>query len=416
MRNLLMLVLCLLMFCFAGCSGDVEIVKSGTLEGRPTLAIGQAFDSAFDTPLWSESNGERGEKMVTFEGKISNKLHERGAEMTFLYSVIAEAEALSKGNPFVFVGFETQVEEFFGGRSKYNRVLKKFKKAGADENTAKYAARYLAYSLAEWPVGEPVSVNWVMHADGKHFDFTQFQSDALAGKSIDILVDTIYGTGFVPQNQLQQEVLSQANSLLADVKTAVAVQTSLSKQNKIVENNTQNLKLLSISTDKVDELAASYLSPAKKENIIDNWVILGRLPDQYGSSVTRLVTDDVLETGSRFSRDFLFLDFDERNKSVPSINIAVGIAASLEEAIQAYSGVKMFDVLVDGQKKGRIKMIGRPTPSEGYMYLEYSECPAISIIFKAMISGKRIEFISSNDTFSFDLKGLSSAADKIQHL
>ncbi|WP_319779960.1 hypothetical protein [Maridesulfovibrio sp.] len=413
MRNILMFMLSGLIIVLAGCSGDLEKVKGGTLNGRPTVTIGQAFDSAFDMPSWSESKGERGERMVTFNGFISARLHERAVDMTFIYTIMAEAEGMSQGNPFIAVGFETKVEEFFGGRSKYKKLLRKFKKSGANDKIAKYSAMYLAYSLAEWPVGEPVSASWVIHTDGKKFDFARIQSDALAGKNIDMLIDIIYGPSFVPKTKLHQMYWDQVETLLAEVKSAVALQNSL-KKNKEVATTSQNIKLLSIPTDKVDELAASYLTPPEKKNIIDNWVLIGRLPNQYGSSVTRLITDDAHEKKSRFSRDFLFLDFDEHDKSTPAINLAVGVVASLDEAIQAYAGVKMFDILVDGQKQGRIKMIGRPTPSEGYIYLEHSECPAISLVYKAMMSGRRVEFVNSQDKFMFDLKGLSAATGVIQ--
>ncbi|NDV24729.1 hypothetical protein [Desulfovibrio sp. JC022] len=409
MRHLLLPMLAVLTLFFAGCTNDIDKVKGGTFNNRPALTIGQAFDSAFDMPLWSESKGERGEKLVNFSGIISPKLHDRAVDRSFIDFIVVTVESYQSGQIFKALELGEKVEKIFGGEKEYEQIVRQFQKQNLSKDDASRAAIYLALSMTEWPQGTPVSITWIIHPDGKRFDLQEIQSDALAGKTVSIILDSIYGSAFTPNTVIQQKAGTSAEQIITKVKPIV--QNFIAAQAEQKMKNRAQAKLLSIPTEKVDELAVAYLSPPKKENVIGNWVHIGKLPDQYGGSVTRLVTDDAHETGSRVSRDFLCIDFDDRDKTVPAINIAVGIVTSLDEAIQAYAGVKMFDVLVDGQKQGRIKMIGRPTPSKGYMYLEYSECPAISLIYKAMVSGQRVEFVNSQDKFSFDLRGLSSAAE-----
>lgn len=410
MRKLLLLMLSVMTLCFTGCS-DIEKLKGAKLGGRPNITVGQAFDAAFNMPDWTESKGKNKEKVIVFNGLISNELHRRGVDNAFNEFYFKRQHPADDDSKSIIIN---QIFPALGGRDEFDKIMLHFRNQGLNWNDARQATYYLAFTKTEWPIGEQMDFIWTPNKDGQHFEIAEIKSDAVVGKNINSVLDVVYGTDFHKDNKYEQFYAEQA---MANCKTvAPIVYEYLAKQNEInnsaVETQNQE-KLLSLPADKVDEIAESFLSPPKKENVLGNWVRVGRLPDQYGGSITRLATDDAHETGSRFSRDFLFLDFDDRDPSVPAINLAVGVVISLDEAIQAYAGVKMFDVLVDGQKQGRIKMIGRPTPSEGYMYLEYSECPAISLVYRAMVSGQRVEFVNLQDKFSFDLKGLSSAAGAI---
>jgi hypothetical protein len=77
----------------AGCSGEVDKVKGGTLQAYPQATIGDIFKANFDGGKWT-SEKKDGKTIVTFSGKISQKLHDR------VYANIKNFEAFDIGTSF----------------------------------------------------------------------------------------------------------------------------------------------------------------------------------------------------------------------------------------------------------------------------------------------------------------------------
>ncbi len=79
MKKCLPAALIILSVLTAGCfsSSDVELVKNGSFSGYPNTTIGKILDSSFEKAKWSSSQTTIGETIVRFDGRISDKLHEK---------------------------------------------------------------------------------------------------------------------------------------------------------------------------------------------------------------------------------------------------------------------------------------------------------------------------------------------------
>lgn len=79
MKKCLLAALIALSILTAGCfsSSDVELVKNGSFSGYPSTTIGKILDSSFEKAKWSSSQTAIGETIVRFDGRISEKLHEK---------------------------------------------------------------------------------------------------------------------------------------------------------------------------------------------------------------------------------------------------------------------------------------------------------------------------------------------------
>ena len=105
--------------------------------------------------------------------------------------------------------------------------------------------------------------------------------------------------------------------------------------------------------------------------------------------------------------DCLYLECSDYNPNTPYINIAVSVVESLESALASYSGVQMFDILVDERKAGRIKFQVRPSTQGEHVILEQVDCASITTVHQRMLSGKRVSFVGDNGVrFDFDIDGL----------
>lgn len=104
----------------------------------------------------------------------------------------------------------------------------------------------------------------------------------------------------------------------------------------------------------------------------------------------------------------VYLEYSDYNPDTPYINIAVSVVESLESSLSYYSGVQMFDILVDERKAGRIRFQVRPSTQGGHVILEQADCASITNVHQKMLSGKRVSFVGDNgDRFDFDINGLA---------
>jgi hypothetical protein len=59
---------------------EVQMVKDGVMLDYPTTTIGRAFEAGFDEPSWQLLETEKGERIVQFDGRISESLHRSFAD------------------------------------------------------------------------------------------------------------------------------------------------------------------------------------------------------------------------------------------------------------------------------------------------------------------------------------------------
>ena len=70
------LVLTVALTIMACGQSDIEAVKGGTMNEHETTTIGQAFEGSFTGCQWKEFQTEKGQRVVEFNGKVGQGLHD----------------------------------------------------------------------------------------------------------------------------------------------------------------------------------------------------------------------------------------------------------------------------------------------------------------------------------------------------
>lgn len=78
-------IVIVLMVLLVGCSEaetetDINMVRNGVLRGYETTTVGQAFEGSFDDWIWKEFTTDKGQRIVEFNGLVSEKLHDTFVE------------------------------------------------------------------------------------------------------------------------------------------------------------------------------------------------------------------------------------------------------------------------------------------------------------------------------------------------
>lgn len=96
----------------------------------------------------------------------------------------------------------------------------------------------------------------------------------------------------------------------------------------------------------LESMIASHLSPPDGGMRRGEWVMIGPVTTDV-DTVFRAVTDDAMESGSRYSPTYMLLDYSQQSQA-PSISILTPVLSSVEEAMESYGWI-IFNVLVDGK-------------------------------------------------------------------
>ena len=77
MKHFAWLSLVLSAMVILGCGkSDLDMVKDGVLKGYDTTTVGKAFDSSFNNADWKNFKTDKGERIVEFNGKTSQRFHD----------------------------------------------------------------------------------------------------------------------------------------------------------------------------------------------------------------------------------------------------------------------------------------------------------------------------------------------------
>ena len=156
----------------------IRVVKNSTLNYYPSTTIGKAFDASFDETQWLYYENRKGEKIVEFNGKISQDLHDSAIK--------------------VFVNNEGAIEDVIHiaiarlGDTKVNAIAKKHNSRSKARAAVVEAWLKIEGSNFLWPPGTPVKVLWAFSSDETSFFIKSFESDAWSELHLKDVLDTIY--------------------------------------------------------------------------------------------------------------------------------------------------------------------------------------------------------------------------------
>ena len=234
MRKLILTLI--LSIALYACSADpISTVKNGTMNGYEGTSIGKAFEASFDEPKWEAIKTKKGQTIVRFKGKISQRLHETAVKSAKrrLEEAIDDAqskygdkvgEALARLDMFKvgvhkIIG-EKRVAEKWGlfdvaeRASKHPFFKALSKKIGCkgvranfiDANNfwiepdcpdPKKSQKYISKTIDKtyeliWPVGTPAEVEWMVNTDGATFRIIKLASPAWTNMKPTEVLDVIY--------------------------------------------------------------------------------------------------------------------------------------------------------------------------------------------------------------------------------
>lgn len=134
---------------------DVSLVKEGTMSGYQTTTVGNAFDASFDSPKWTAFKGAKGERVVEFNGLISQRTHDNYIEKVRTANPSPEArEAFARA----------MLTE-----SEFQQMYETVSAEGATPKAEIYQALFEEACKKMVPVGNPVSFQWIVAIDGQSF-------------------------------------------------------------------------------------------------------------------------------------------------------------------------------------------------------------------------------------------------------
>ncbi|MBI9080603.1 MAG: hypothetical protein JEY79_12800 [Pseudodesulfovibrio sp.] len=154
------LLLALSAMILAGCTGsDIDIVKEGVMGGYQTTTVGAAFDASFDNPQWSEIQGEKGERVVEFTGKIRKEVL-----LDLLGNVVNEPHIQDSYAKAVLS--EPEYQQFYEG-------------ASGEGATPKNEVYNILFNIALDKICQnEAAFQWIVTPDGKSFSLSYVDNDA----------------------------------------------------------------------------------------------------------------------------------------------------------------------------------------------------------------------------------------------
>jgi len=196
LAGLVGLFLIVLIGNFSGGNGKlVSQVKNGTMEGYSQTTIGKAFKASFNRGKWRQFEGDKGENIVEFTGKISKSLHADYANWV-LANPLGQIPILQHGR------LRMKYEKVEGLNSELlNKLNQKYGcafsfgsvRCESSESQDQYNREVAEYDVQRtWLPGTPVTFQWVVHPDGESFSLENVQSDAWEGLTVDEVFFFVY--------------------------------------------------------------------------------------------------------------------------------------------------------------------------------------------------------------------------------
>ena len=191
---------------FAGATGNVALIKNGSFNDYQQNTIGNVFDYAFDEPVWTEFQTERGERIVQFDGKISENLHNSVINnikdqfqtlnyvqsIQFKISLISRAVLKAGGLNAVIIEamndlFGCEIHNWNGRSDVFAHTC------STEEGKTKYEKAMLDYFYDHfWKVGNSASVQWTIDTNGSTFNLTYMENADWTGMEMAQILTEIY--------------------------------------------------------------------------------------------------------------------------------------------------------------------------------------------------------------------------------
>jgi len=174
------------------------------------MTIGNAFDSGFDNPTWQSFQTDRGERMVQFDGLISQKLHDNVVtNLDRQLNTLSSAQRIPHYSGMLTEVIENNSEDSpaiqqlnaiegcnysITGQQMVEGQVKNFYWTNCQgKDYQKFIDIMLTHFYAsQWIAGTPVSVQWTIAVDGQSFSLTYLGSEAWAGQDINRILNEIY--------------------------------------------------------------------------------------------------------------------------------------------------------------------------------------------------------------------------------
>lgn len=188
-KKLLFVIVALSLLLTACTDSDVSTVKTGTMPSYKTTSVGNAFDASFDSPKWTAFKGEKGERVVEFNGLISQGTHDNMVKS--MMSEVADIKARPGGRGDV-QAVCTNLAKNLMGEAEFQVMYETFSVDGVVQDDAWEAMCMEALNQKSWLVGTPVTVQWIVAPDGKEFKLTHMSSNAWANMKYASILDIVY--------------------------------------------------------------------------------------------------------------------------------------------------------------------------------------------------------------------------------
>ncbi|KAA0693903.1 hypothetical protein DT594_11290 [Halopseudomonas laoshanensis] len=201
----MVLFICVIAISIAGCGkSDISTVRNGTISNYNSTTIDKAFSASFDKAEWQSYETERGERIVKFSGKISEKLHREATYKIdlFIKKEGPEADFENKNQLWHAIEYFKRINSTMildlnqAYRCDPTPTLSGVISPNCDDqdnNQPYLLAALTAFSEAFWKAGTPVEVLWLVHTNGNTFELLSMSSPEWEGLEFRSVLDKIYG-------------------------------------------------------------------------------------------------------------------------------------------------------------------------------------------------------------------------------
>lgn len=193
---------CLALMLLFGCSsGEIDVVRDGTMLGYPNTTLGKALEASFSGTSWDARTTSKGVATVIFSGKITKQLHEQALEDIFRklgFESIGKGISLSNASHSARQVIDTYMDKG-SYASKIKSVQAKFDAAyKLANNEPTLENRQALEKIREdwhvahieickdflgeeyWPISDRVSFTWAISQDKTNFQLTEYANDSWA--------------------------------------------------------------------------------------------------------------------------------------------------------------------------------------------------------------------------------------------
>lgn len=193
---------CLVLMLLFGCSsGEIDVVRDGTMLGYPNTTLGKALEASFSGTSWETGTTSKGAATVTFSGKITRQLHAQALEDLFRklgFESIGKGTSLSNASHAARQVINTYMDKgsyaskIKSVQAKFDAAYKMANNESTPENNQALERIREEWHIAHieickdfldeeyWPTSDKVSFTWVLSQDKTNFQLNEYANDSWA--------------------------------------------------------------------------------------------------------------------------------------------------------------------------------------------------------------------------------------------